>query len=213
MMYKLVIFDMDGTIMDTDLLVVEAWRRMYARFRPGYKPQLMKMVYFSGPPITESIPKEFPDEKPETVIRYLKSISKKLYDETVVAYPGCIECVKALREKGILTAVNTNKLHEFSVYALRCCGEEGLFDFLIAGGDVPRMKPAPGGVVKAMELAKVFDKKEVLYVGDTVYDWQTAQNAGVDCLLVTWGPRKVPSEAKARYYCDDFKNFFEVTGL
>jgi phosphoglycolate phosphatase-like HAD superfamily hydrolase len=76
-----------------------------------------------------------------------------------------------------------------------------------------RLKPAPEGVYRAMALAGVKDKAEVLYVGDTIYDVETAKNAGVSCLLVTWGVRKISPEAKARYYLDSFQDFFKVVGV
>lgn len=211
-MYKLIVFDMDGTIIDTDLLIVLAWMKLYQRYRPGYKPQLSNMVYLSGPPLLESVKREFPKENPEAVCDYFKDISKSLYDSEVVAYPGCLECMKGLHERGLLTAVNTNKLRPYALYALKVTGLDHSFDGLVAGGDVKAPKPAPDGVFSLMKQFKIASKEDVLYVGDTVYDLATADAAGVDCMLVTWGPRKIPSSAKPRYYCDDFKRFFEVIG-
>jgi HAD superfamily hydrolase (TIGR01509 family) len=209
-MYKLVIFDMDGTIIDTDLLVTLAWVRMYAKYRPGYKPSLSKIIYFSGPPIGETAPQEFPHEDPKKVLRYFTRICKKLYDQYAVAYPGLTEVLSELRKRGIKTAVNTNKLHYWAEYALRVTGLEHAFDDLVAGGDAPAMKPDPAGVYLAMAKAGVTDKREVLYVGDTIYDLQTAENAGISCLLVTWTPRRLPASPKARYYLDSYSHFFEV---
>ncbi|HPM08130.1 MAG TPA: HAD hydrolase-like protein, partial [Bacilli bacterium] len=53
-------------------------------------------------------------------------------------------------------------------------------------------------------------KRDVLYVGDTLTDYLTAQNAGIDVALVTWTPRDLPPEAKPTYYIDSFNEFFEV---
>jgi|LAHS01.1.fsa_nt_gb HAD superfamily hydrolase (TIGR01509 family) len=209
-MLKLVIFDLDGTLVDTDLLIVESWRKAYARFRPGYIPSLTEMVYFSGPALKDSAEKEFPDVDPQKVIAYFSRVSKAYYPSLTRAFPGAKELALELRKRGIKTAVNTNKISSLARYSLSCVGLDGCFDYLLAGGDVPAMKPAPDGVYKAMELAGVTSKDEVLYVGDTVFDLETAQNAGVRCVLVTWGVRKISSAAKARYYLDSFQDFFKV---
>jgi HAD superfamily hydrolase (TIGR01509 family) len=209
-MLKLVIFDMDGTIIDTDLLVTLAWVKMYQKYRPDYKPSLSKIIYFSGPPIGETAPQEFPDEDPKKVLRYFTRICKKLYDQYAVAYPGLTEVLAELKARGIKTAVNTNKLHYWAEYALKVSGLEHSFDYLVAGGDAPTMKPDPAGVYLAMARAGVKDKDEVLYVGDTIYDLETARNAGIGCLLVTWTPRKLPTAIKPRYYLDSYSHFFEV---
>jgi hypothetical protein len=55
-------------LVDTDLLIVEIWRKAYARFRPGYIPSLSHLIYFSGPALKDSIPKEFPGIDPQVVI-------------------------------------------------------------------------------------------------------------------------------------------------
>lgn len=212
-MLKLVIFDLDGTLVDTDLLIVEIWRKAYAHFRPGYIPSLSHLIYFSGPALKESVAKEFPDLDPKKVISYFNRISKRMYPLLTKAYPGAKELALELRKRGIKTAVNTNKISALSAYSLEVVGLGGCFDYIIAGGDVPTMKPAPDGVYKAMALAGVKDKQEVLYVGDTIYDFQTAENAGVSCLLVTWGVRRISSEAKPRYYLSGYQDFFKVVGV
>jgi HAD superfamily hydrolase (TIGR01509 family) len=211
-MLKLVVFDLDGTLVDTDLLIVELWRKTYAHFRPGYIPSLSHLIYFSGPALKDSVAKEFPDLDPKVVLRYFSRISKRMYPLLTKAYPGAKELALELRRRGIQSAVNTNKVSSLAGYSLEVVGLGGCFDYLIAGGDVPTMKPAPEGVYRAMELAKVKNKDEVLYVGDTIFDVETAKNAGVSCLLVTWGVRKISSEAKARYYLDSFQDFFKVVG-
>jgi phosphoglycolate phosphatase-like HAD superfamily hydrolase len=61
-----------------------------------------------------------------------------------------------------------------------------------------------------MEEAGVKDKKDVLYIGDTIYDYQTALNAGVDCMMVTWSPRKLDKSIKPKYYLDSYQDLIEV---
>jgi len=209
-MYKAVIFDMDGTIVDTDMMIVLSYVEMYRKYRPGYKPSVKKLLSFSGPPLTDTFKAEFPDVPFPEALAFFRKTAKKYYDETVYAYPGLKEVLLQLRELGIKTAIVTSKLNEETLYTLKITGLEGLFDAVVAGDDVAAHKPDPEGVFAVIRGFKIDNKDDVLYIGDTIYDYMTAQNAGIPCMLVTWTPRALPLNAKPRYFLDDWKDFFKV---
>jgi len=209
-MRKLLIFDLDGTILDSDLLIVLTWVKLYRKFAPDKKARLSKILTFSGPPLAQSVAEEFPREDPQKTIAYYRRVSKRLYLQYAQSFPGTRECFEKAHGLGMKIAVNTNKIRSFASLSLKCCGLEDLVDLLVAGGDTKESKPSPEGVYKAMSFCGVQDPKEVLYVGDTSYDLETASNAGIDCVLVSWGNRKYPSDLHPRYHCEDYKNFFEV---
>jgi phosphoglycolate phosphatase len=71
-------------------------------------------------------------------------------------------------------------------------------------------KPDPTGIYKAMEKLNIKDKSEILYIGDNDIDYVTATNAGVDALLVTWGPREIKSINQAKY---NAKSYNEIGGI
>lgn len=208
-MYKLFIFDMDGTVIDTDLLVVLAWLKMYEKFKPGYIPHLTEMLAFSGPSLQESVTQALPGVDPKEAINYFAKVSTPLYDTSVVTYPGLRDTIAKIHSLGAQTALNTNKLPAQTRHALKVTGLDGLFDYVVAGGDVEEMKPSPLGVKKIMREAEVDDLKEVLYIGDTVYDYKTAENAGVDFMAVTWVPRNLPTWCHPRYHCSGYRSFFD----
>ena len=70
---------------------------------------------------------------------------------------------------------------------------------VISADDVNAPKPSPLGIDKALERLAIADKDKVLYIGDNDIDYETATNAGVDALLVTWGPRKIKRVRDAKY--------------
>jgi pyrophosphatase PpaX len=209
-MRKLLIFDLDGTTLDSDLLIVLTWVKLYQKFAPTKKPRLSKILTFSGPALEDSVHEEFPLEDPQKVIAYYRRVSKSLYLRYAESFPGTKECFEKAHDLGMKVAINTNKIRSFALLALQCCELDKLVDFVIAGGDTKEPKPSPEGVFQAMALAKISEKSEVLYIGDTLYDLKTAEAAGVDCLLLNWGNRTYPNSAHPRYYCEDYKNFFEV---
>lgn len=206
--YQAVIFDMDGTIVDTDLMIILSYWDMYRKFRPGYKPAAKKLLSFSGPALEDVIKQEFPDTPYEEAYAYFQKVCPKYYDETVYAYPGLKEVLIELKKEGIKTAVVTSKYRSAALYTLKLTGLEGLFDLVIAGDDVTAVKPDPEGVFKAMCDLKLDNKNKILYIGDTVYDYETAKNAGVRCMLVTWTPRALPRDLKPRYFLDAWTDFF-----
>ena len=59
--YKLYLFDLDGTLIDSDRMLVETFKELYSKYRPGYNPDNSHYLQFSGPPIAESLKKEFPN--------------------------------------------------------------------------------------------------------------------------------------------------------
>lgn len=102
-------------------------------------------------------------------------------------YEGVIPLIEKLREKGIKTAVVSNKFHR-AVYELCQDYFPGLIDEAIGVCIEAERKPSPVNVYKAMEKLGV-TAEECIYIGDSEVDVQTARNAGVRCIGVTWGFR------------------------
>ncbi len=107
--------------------------------------------------------------------------------DMTVPYDGVIPMIKALREKGIKTAVVSNKLHQ-AVYELCRDYFPDLIDEAIGVSEESERKPSPVNVHKAMERLGVA-AKECIYIGDSEVDIKTARNAGIKCCAVTWGYR------------------------
>ncbi|MFA5421418.1 MAG: HAD-IA family hydrolase [Bacilli bacterium] len=208
-MYKLVLFDMDGTIADTDGMIIATFIELYRKYRPDYMPTIDYMLTFSGPPIFDTLAREFPDLTPDFAFSEFRRLSIPNYDQHVKAFPYVRDLVIALRESGIKTGIVTSKHRYPSEYTLKLTNLEGVFDLMVTNNDVQTPKPNPEGIFKAMEYFGIADKGEVLYVGDTATDYLTARNAGVDIALVTWTPREIPANMKPDFYLDSYMDFFE----
>ncbi|MFA5480997.1 MAG: HAD-IA family hydrolase [Bacilli bacterium] len=209
-MYKLVLFDMDGTIADTDGMIVATFIEMYRQYRPDYQPTIDHMLTFSGPPIFDTLKSEFPMLEPQFALDEFRRLSLPNYDRFVKSFPGVKELAGELHRRGIYTGIVTSK-HRFpSEYTLKLIGLEGVFDLLVASDDVKIPKPDPEGINTAIKHFGISDKKDVLYIGDTIYDYLTAKNAGVDIALVSWTPRQISAPIKPNYYLRSFAEFFEV---
>ena len=208
--YKLLLFDLDGTLCDTDEMIIQTMQAIYKDYKPTKIRTREELYYFSGPPIRETLKNEFPDYSPDEMYEVFKRVSKGFYAPCVKPYQDEIEVLKALKEAGYLLGVVTNKGGPLTIYSLELCHIQDFFDVVISADDVKVGKPDPSGVLKALDILNIKNKEEVLYVGDNDIDYFTATNAGVDCLLVSWGPREIKCIDKAKYEAKSYNDFKRI---
>ena len=208
--YKVLLFDLDGTLCDTDEMLIQSFFALYKKYRPAKIRTREELIYFSGPPIKKTLVDEFPDYTFEEIYKAFQETSRELYLPYVKAFENEIETLKKLKEAGYLLGVVTNKGAPLTKYSLEICHIEGLFDVVISADDVNAPKPSPLGIEKALERLAIANKEEVLYIGDNDIDYETASNAGVDAMLVTWGPREIKCIKAAKFAVSSYN---ELGGL
>ena len=208
--YSVILFDMDGTIADTDQMIVETFYYLYDKYREGKRTPLEDIYYFSGPPIRETIQKEFPNHDTDLVLNDFREKSISLYPSTVVEFEGCREALINLKNHGYKLGVVTNKSSEPARYCIELLGLQDIFDICIGYNDVKEGKPSPEGILKAIDSLGENDLKKAIYVGDNKVDIVSADNAHIDSILVTWGPRKVDPTISATYKVANFKELEEI---
>ena len=208
--YKVLLFDLDGTLCDTDEMIVQTMLAIYKDYKPTKERTREELYYFSGPPIRDTLAREFPNYDGDEMYEVFKGVSKSFYPKCVKAYKDEVKVLTALKEKGYRLGVVTNKGLPLTIYSLELCGIDHLFDVIISADDVAIPKPDPAGIYKALDKLGVSNKEECLYLGDNDIDYETASNAGVDTLLVTWGPRKINVLDKAKYLA---KSYNDVRGI
>ena len=204
--YQVLLFDLDGTVADTDEMIVQTMNILYDLHRNGKRTPREEIYYFSGPPIYETLNKEFPGCDMEFMHAEFRRVSVELYPKTVTAYPHCKETLLKLKEAGYKLGVVTNKIHSSTLLCLKLIGLEGIFDSLVCYDDVINPKPNKEAIVKSMENFNASDLSKVLYIGDNESDLITANNADVDCFLVNWGPRVLPSHLKPTDFISSYED-------
>ena len=208
--YEVLLFDLDGTLCDTDEMLIQSFFALYKKYRPAKIRTREELIYFSGPPIKKTLVDEFPDYPFEEIYKAFQETSKELYLPYVKAFENEIETLKKLKEAGYLLGVVTNKGAPLTKYSLEVAHIDGLFDVVISADDVNAPKPSPLGINKALERLAIADKGKVLYIGDNDIDYETACNAGTDAMLVTWGPREIKSIKAAKFAVSSYN---ELGGL
>lgn len=190
MSVKLIIFDMDGTILDT--LEDLADTLNYALKREGFPERSIEEVRdFVGNGIFRLVQLGVPEGCGEDAIGRVYASFNAYYKEHCAdrtrPYEGVIKVIREVRRRGIKTAVVSNK-SDFAVQDLVNVYFDGLFDLSVGAKEGIRKKPAPdsvNAVLKALDVPREY----ALYVGDSDVDIETAKNAGMSCISVTWGFR------------------------
>jgi len=208
--YKLIIFDFDGTLADTDEMIVRSMYYIYDKYNDGKRKSREEICYFSGPPIRETLKKELPHVDINLLMEEFKNKSISLYPTCMFMYENEMDVLKRLKEQGYILAVLTNKITKTTNYCLKLLDLDNIMNVVVGSSDVSNPKPYPEGIFKVMELSHVTDKNIVIYIGDNASDILTAVNAGVDSILVTWGPRKILEEVSPTYKANSYLELEEI---
>lgn len=191
-MKKLVIFDLDGTLLDTlgDLAV----SANYALKKFGYpEHEKEEYRYMVGNGITKLIERALPEEfRTEDQVMHVRAEFVSYYSihktDLTRPYPGIPELLDMLKQKGLVLAVASNKYQEATRELIWHYFKERTFEVILGQRDTMPTKPDPSIVNEIMTVVGV-GEEATLYVGDSCIDMQTALNAGVTAVGVSWGFR------------------------
>ena len=191
-MKKAVIFDLDGTLLNTldDL----ADSTNYALSKFGYPTRTIEEVrQFVGNGVAKLIERAIPDGKnnhnfEKCLAIFKENYAQNMYNKTA-PYNGIIEMLSNLKSKGIKIAVVSNK---FDLAVKELCKKyfEGFIDFAAGENEAQgiKKKPAPDTVISVLNEFN-FAPEDAVYVGDSDVDIMTAKNSKMPCISVTWGFR------------------------
>lgn len=189
---KIVIFDLDGTLINTLEDLKDSTN--YALSRLNYPERTINEIcQFVGNGVAKLIERAIPDGKDNPDFQqcleiFKKHYSKNMYNKTA-PYDKILQILKTLKQNGYITAVVSNK---FDMAVKELCSKyfSGLIDFAAGENEVCgiRKKPAPDTVLKVLEKFNLTNN-EAVYVGDSDVDIMTAKNSKMPCISVTWGFR------------------------
>lgn len=190
-----VLFDLDGTLLDTVADIALALNR--TMLDHGLKPladnDVRRMIGRGSPVLIErAIATQDADVDTATRAAMLDRFFhhygelEKSNEDRAQPYPGAVESLQALHGSGLRTAVVTNKQHRFAGSLLKRLGFAELIDIVVGGDTCVRRKPDPEPLLFACQSLRV-SAAESLMVGDSINDVQAARSAGIPVVCVSYG--------------------------
>lgn len=185
--YDLVVFDLDGTLLDTAAGVLSAVRHTIAVM--GFTPlPEEKLAAFVGPPIQDSFAEAYGLTGP--VLQTIADTFRRQYAEVdllkAAPYPGIYELFDGLTTAGVQTAVATYKREDYALSLLRHFGFDR-YTALMHGADNENKLKKRDIIERCISESGVRDRRRVVMVGDTAHDARGAAEIGVDFIGVTFG--------------------------
>ena len=198
MAYQTILFDLDGTLLDTLEDLADAVNHILER-HPCPQRALDEVRLFVGNGLGMLMRRSLPAQYSQTVSDLLPEELRTYYTAhsriKTAPYAGVRELLETLHAAGAKVAVVSNKADE-AVGELCSFYFPGLVDAALGETAGRRPKPAPDAVELALERLHV-DKTDAVYVGDSQVDLDTAKAAGLPCIAVTWGFRSREDLVKA----------------
>lgn len=190
---KLVMFDLDGTLIDsvpdlaaaTDQMLVQLGRA------PAGMDKVRNWVGNGAPVLVRRALADGIDHQAITAEQEAEALAifMQVYgtgDSLTTLYPGALETLQSLKVLGLKLALITNKPEKFIPELLAQTHMAEYFDWVVGGDTLPQKKPDPAGLLWVMQQAQVA-AQQCLFVGDSRNDVLAAHAAGVACIAVTYG--------------------------
>jgi pyrophosphatase PpaX len=177
------LFDLDGTLIDTNELIVSSYLHTLDQYLPG-KFKRQDVLPFMGPTLREVF-EGIDSQRADEMIRTYREYNISNHDRLVTEFEGVYETIRSLSENGYKLAVVTTKLADTAKMGLKLTGLDKYFPILIALDDVEKAKPDPEPIFKALD--KLGSKPETaIMVGDNHHDVLAGKNAGTKTAGVAW---------------------------
>lgn len=209
-MKKLVIFDLDGTLLNTSLDLNICMNKALALNKlPPITLEQTKKFIGNGARLYAERAVGNRTDLTDKVLEDYNRIYDSCKSENTTLYPGVGEMLKKLKAQGVKIAIVSNKPQSSTDEVYKNLLKEYNFDFVYGHRDNFNHKPSPDCVNYVLDLLKI-DREDAVYVGDSEVDAQTAKNCGIDFVGVLWGYRSksVIKKAGGKYFSADADNLY-----
>lgn len=211
-MISTVLFDLDGTIIDTNELII----RSFLHALEGVTEEPMtreKIVPHMGFALVDQIKFFTGLEQVDELVAKYREFNIGKHDELVTEFPHVRDVLEELKNRGVRMGVVTNKMRVTTMMGLRLCSLEPYMDVVITVDDVTNGKPHPEPVLKAVELLGAAPEA-TLMVGDSQYDLIAGRDAGTRTAGVSWSLKgeEYLQTFRPDYMLRDMRDLLDIVG-
>ncbi len=210
-MIKYVLFDLDGTLADTEDVIVKSFKHIHQKFNNN-EPLREEILKTFGEPLKETLKRDFKEEL-EVVLEEYVTFHRGIFHDHLKPHKNAIEIVKTLYNEGFILGVVTSRLSDTAVEILEIFDIKKYFKAVIAVDDTKNHKPHPEPLMKAIEKMEG-DSSSSIYIGDTRFDIECAKNANVMSALVGWSHyAEDEDKIKPNFIINDFMELVNIVKL
>ena len=186
MKYRVIVFDMDGTLVNSSITIANAinYVRKNLSFEPMDEEKILRLVNDNtiNPAQVFYHSKRFDSDHE----RWFSEYYTKNHSKELVLYKGIYELLQKLKAKGCKLAIATNAYRVSALESLNHLHITDFFDSIVCADDVPISKPSP------LMLHKILNDlnatiSEAIFIGDGPRDKEAGKNANIDYIMVDWG--------------------------
>jgi len=182
--FNTVLFDFDGTIMDTNTVILQSWQHTFRTVEGKERPE-QEIIETFGEPLYVTMEKLLPQISAEEGAEIYRSYHYDKFTELIEVFPGILRLLEELKARGYKTGIVTSRLRRTTEMGLNKYDMEQYFDAIVTCDDTDKHKPDPEPVNIALERLGA-KPEEAIMVGDSMFDILCAKNAGVKAALVSW---------------------------
>lgn len=206
-MVRAVLFDLDGTLIDTNELIIDSFKHTFKVLK-DIEPERDQIISWFGEPLFKTMGKFFDDV--EEAISIYREYNLNHHDERISLYNNTKEMLISLRKRGYKLGIVTSKNKGTALKGLEFLGIRDYFDAIVTSDDVENHKPHREPVLKACGLLSI-PPEEVIMVGDSMYDILSGRSAGSKTCGVLFSlMRDKLLESKADYYVNDLIEVLDI---
>lgn len=197
---RTILFDLDGTLIDTNELIIQSFLHTLETYYPGkYKRE--DVLPFIGPPLYDTFSALDNDEaRINEMIATYRAFNHAQHDALIREYETVYETIAALHRNGFRLGVVTTKINATAIMGLKRTKLDPFFHCVVGLDDVKNAKPHPEPILKALELLNS-KPEEALMVGDNYHDILAGKQAGTKTAGVAWA-------IKGREYLEKYEPDF-----
>jgi len=179
-----VLFDFDGTLLDSYDLIADSWRSTAMRFASRDLSD-DEVISTLGEMLIDSMRRLFPEADAEAAVEYFRAYQKEIFLDRIRLFDGAEELLRALKKAGYKNALVTSRMRASTYRALEKFGIGDLFEAVITASDTEKFKPDPEPIFTILDMIGSKPEESII-VGDSAQDIEAGKNAGTFTALVDW---------------------------
>ncbi len=212
---RAVMFDFDGTVMDTNEIIIGSWQHTFKRIL-GHEVDQSVFVPTFGEPLIDTMPVFFPQVDPHEAIDIYREYQRFIWDKPIYMFPGMRDVILGLKERGIMVAMVTSRIWSSARVGHYQFDIADMFDAVVSAEDTNVHKPDPYPALLCLEKLGI-RPDEALMVGDSRFDIECAHNAGIPSVLVDWTiclpPEKRVGASRPDYIIRTAEDLYALAGV